>query len=47
MAALIVVFCVFLTYRKIPVAQGRHTLKCVFMNLKLQTLPPPINPVMI
>lgn len=29
---------IFQTCTKMPAAQGRHALKCVFMNLKLQTL---------
>lgn len=35
MAALLLVLGVFI---KMPAAQGRRALKCVFMNLKLQTL---------
>lgn len=38
MAALLLVLGVFLTCIRMPAAQGRRALKCVFMNLKLQTL---------
>lgn len=38
MAALLLVLGIFLTCIRMPAAQGRRALKCVFMNLKLQTV---------